>query len=494
MRSPAIALRPARRFVPIILIPILAFVSLVAWGFSSPVGSSPDDDFHLASIWCGSGDRADLCEPGARSDERILPKDLVVTAECFAARPELSGSCQGAHFGTHPNVTVSTDRGNFAGLYPPLYYATMSIFAGRNIDVSVLAIRIFASLLFVGLLTGLYFLLPVARRSTMVWAAVLTTIPLGLFVIASTNPSGWAVLSAATLWVALLGYFETSGWRKIGLGAFATLSTVIGAGARADAAVFAGVAIVAVLIITTRRTREFLLSAILPLALISVALLFYFSTRQSDVTTGGLNGKGGPETLVQWVALFLRNLVKVPDLFVGVFGAGKLGWLDTSLPPLVWVLSFSAFVAVLFAALRRSSWRLSIASLWVLLALWLFPTVVLVQTGAVVGSYVQPRYILPLIVLLAGIVLSNNRSPKLGLSSWQLVALAAPLAAAQSLALYANIRRYVAGGTRHSYNLDSITTWWWDIAISPMGVWFIGSMAFTAMLAIEDDQLVLRPL
>ena len=31
--------------------PLLAVLTLTAWAFASPVGASPDDDFHLASTY-----------------------------------------------------------------------------------------------------------------------------------------------------------------------------------------------------------------------------------------------------------------------------------------------------------------------------------------------------------------------------------------------------------------------------------------------------------
>ncbi|NDB42676.1 MAG: hypothetical protein EB035_06830, partial [Actinobacteria bacterium] len=41
---------------------MLAFVSLCAWAFASPIGAPPDGDFHLASIWCAQGDRLGMCK------------------------------------------------------------------------------------------------------------------------------------------------------------------------------------------------------------------------------------------------------------------------------------------------------------------------------------------------------------------------------------------------------------------------------------------------
>ncbi len=476
--------RNTRKPNPLILVSILAMVTLSVWSFASPVGSSPDDDFHLASIWCSAGARDGLCEPAPQSDERVVPKDLVVTAECYAHNPNESAACQGKDFGTHPNTAVTSDRGNFAGLYPPVFYAALSIFAGTNIEISVLSMRIFASLFFVAMVTGLFLLLPLRRRPALVWSTVITMVPLGLFIVASTNPSGWAVLSAATLWVALLGYFETTGWRKVGLGGFAVLSTVIGAGSRADAAAFAGVAIVAVLIVAMRKSRSFVLSSILPAALLVIAVAFYLSARQSAAGSAGLEAGGVGPSPSQVRGLVVYNLLNVPDLWVGAFGHWGLGWLDTAMPAVVWVAAFGCFVVAMYVGLRKASWRRSLASIWVLAGLWIFPTIVLVQTGAIVGGYVQPRYILPLLVLLAGIALSNHSDPTLGLSRRELFILAAPLAAAQSIALLTNIRRYVSGADTGSLNLDSHVAWWWHIPVSPMAMWSIGSLAFSGLLLV----------
>ena len=41
-----------RRAIPILIVVIAAAVAGLAWAISSPIGSSPDEDYHLASIWC----------------------------------------------------------------------------------------------------------------------------------------------------------------------------------------------------------------------------------------------------------------------------------------------------------------------------------------------------------------------------------------------------------------------------------------------------------
>src|SRR6218665_255797 len=45
------------KLIVTIATPLLLLLTFASWSLSSAVGSSPDDNFHLASIWCGLGDR-----------------------------------------------------------------------------------------------------------------------------------------------------------------------------------------------------------------------------------------------------------------------------------------------------------------------------------------------------------------------------------------------------------------------------------------------------
>ncbi|MCU1524500.1 MAG: hypothetical protein JWO18_1394 [Microbacteriaceae bacterium] len=464
---------------------ILALVTLVAWGIASPVGASPDDDFHLASIWCGAGIRAGLCEAAAQSDERIVPKALESQAICYVGHPERSAACQGASYGTHPTSVEATSRGNFDGTYPPVFYAVMSIFAGPNVEISVLLMRVANSVLFVGLATALFLLLPHRRRPLLVGALAISLVPLGMFLIPSTNPSSWAILSACIVWLSLLGYFETAGRRKIGLAMLAVVGTVMGAGARADSAVYVGIAAACALVLTFRMRRRYLLSAILPVGLAIAAFVFYTASGQALASSSGLPGSDGTHDAIGFhLGLALSNLVNVPGLWVGVFGSWSLGWFDTKLPDAVWVGGFASFIAITIVGLRSRFRRKGIAVLIVSAALLLFPTAILAASGAAAGSYVQPRYLLPLIVIFAGVALVNGRIGDLTFSRTHLWVVAAILSISNSLSLYATIRRYVTGTDGRNLSLDSDVQWWWSIPISPMVLWAIGSLTFAAALAL----------
>jgi hypothetical protein len=468
-----------RAVVGWVLVPVLALLSLTAWALSSPAGSSPDDDFHLASIWCAAGERSDLCEPAPDASDRRVARDLIRDSVCFAYDAEKSAGCQGADFGGDPDDTVIADHGNFDGLYPPVYYALMNPFATPDIATSVLLIRMANSLLAVALVSVLYALLPARRRTTLVWALVVTAVPLGMFLIPSTNPSGWAVLSAGTLWLALLGYFESTGRRRLGLGAVAVVATVIGAGARADSAVYCGIAVVVVAVLVVRRDRSLLLPALLPVGLLAIAVALFLSSQQSLAASTGLSQEtsGGGS-----VGLLGMNLLNVPELWAGAFGKWGLGWLDTALPAVVWVCGTVVFGGVVLRGFGGSDRRRMVALSGVMLALLVIPAVVLTRSQAVVGAYVQPRYILPLIVLVAGVALLTSGAAKAAGTATQRGVVVGLLSVTNAVALHANIRRYVTGVDVGGLNLDSAIEWWWSTPASPMTVWVVGSLAFAAAL------------
>lgn len=477
--------RVRRWLISAIAIPLLALVALASWGFASPIGAGADDDFHLASIWCGGLEASGLCEPTSADDERVLSRDIFQNAHCYSSQPSVSAECQGDDLGDDLAEDVSaTDRGNFAGLYPPVYYFVMSAFAGDNLQVSALAMRMFTAILFVGLVTSLFFLLPVRRRTTLLLSIVATIVPLGMFYIPSNNPTGWALISAATLWMSLLGYFETTGVRRILLGALAVVATVIGAGARADAAVYSGVAVAAVIALTATNSRAYRLSLILPAALGVTALGFVLSASQTSAASTGLVSTDGREQHPLFT-LLANNVIELPELLVGSFGTWPLGWLDTELPAIVAFGAGLAFVLAVAVGVRSPNRRKTWVSLGLLALFIVVPSYILFRSNAYVGTEVQPRYILPLLILLTGVVLLEPRQRDLRISRLQTFIIVVALTAANSIALHTNIRRYVTGLDEGTANLDASIEWWWSIPVSPMATWFIGSAAFgLTMLAL----------
>lgn len=460
-----------------VIAPIALLVALVGWAFASPIGSSPDDDYHMASIWCGSGIREGLCEPGDEPGEMRVPKALVTVSSCYAYDAAQSASCDIAP----SNVMVTTNRGNFTGSYPPIYYATMSLFASENIAVSVIAMRVFNATLFIGILGVLYIFSGRRQRIALLAGTLVTMVPLGMFIVPSLNPSSWAVLSAAGLWVALSNFYEaTTRTRRAGLAAFALLLTVMGAGARSDSAVYSGIAVLVAAALAFQRTRRFATSSWLGIAVIGISLVFFFNAGQSALVSGA-----PPPTERDFSDLVFDNLLMLPELWVGVFGFWGLGWLDTAMPGTVWVTALSVFVGLCFWGMKAWNLRKGIAVALIALSLIVVPMYVYIRDGVMVGGYVQPRYVYPLIIMLAGVLLFGRLSPLADLRRVQTVTLIALLSAANAIALHVNIRRYVTGADVTSPNLEIGLEWWWPLFFGPNWMWAFGSIAFvTTLIAV----------
>lgn len=468
----------ASRFL--FLAPAFALLVLICWALASPVGASPDDDFHLTSTWCAQGTRDAICEPGSDPSRREVPAGVANSAICYAYHSDRSAECQSQYLGTDVPM-VETYRGNFGGLYPPLFYAVDGLFVSSDIAASVVIMRVVNSLIFLAMTVTTFLLLPARRKPVLVWGLLISLVPLGIFIIPSNNPSGWAVISAGTLWIALVGFFESSGRRKIGLAVISLAAAFIGAGSRVDAAMYAVFACIVATILTARRTRDFLISLWLPVVIMIVAVSFYFSASQGAVAAGGMSA-GASGAAPNSLFLVMVNTINLPLLWAGVFGSWGLGWLDTNLPGVVSVGALAVFLMVAFNGLSSTTWRKNLVLAGTVFALWALPSYILWQARAQVGTEVQPRYILPLMVILAGVALFRFDKLNPTLSRLQQIVVIALLVAAHALALHTNIRRYTTGLDVNNWNLDARVEWWWSIPFSPMTVWFIGSLSFGVLV------------
>lgn len=488
-----------RALARLLVLPILALIVLGGWAFSSPVGSSPDEDYHLASIWCAAGDRTSLCEESGDPAARFVP--LAFTNDpCYSRDSTEAATCQEGAF-TDPELVLST-RGNFVGAYPPVFYGTMSVLATDDVNTSVLMMRMLNATIFVALVTALAVLLPRQHRVAAVGSFLVSVVPLGMFLIPSVNPSSWAVIGVGASWIALLGYVDSDGRRRWLLGGLAAVGVIMAAGARADAGVYAVLGIAAVLVLRAARTRAFAIASILPVALAVLALVLALAAGQLGSAAQGFGGvntpsgggsgptvPGGPtggtgSTGGLGLGLALSNLLDVPSLWAGALGFWSLGWFDTPLPAVVAFAGVGVYVAVAFSGLAHVDVRKALVFAAGAAAVWLIPTWTLTRGGDQVGAQVQPRYILPIIIVLAGVALLSvgGRWLRLSLAQRWLVGLA--LWGTQSLSLYTNIRRYVTGNDVRAISLDSRLEWWWAGLPGPMLLWVTASIAWGAILVL----------
>ncbi|MBK0417689.1 DUF2142 domain-containing protein [Leucobacter sp. CSA1] len=474
-----------KRIAATLALGLLAFVGLGSWAVASPVGAAPDDDFHLVSIWCSWGDRDGLCAPGDTELERTVSEQLKRSAECYAFDSD-QAACE-----LPADRTLSTPRGNFSGIYPPVFYTAMGAFASPDVTVSTMLMRLANGALFVGAVTAVLLLSRPGQRGPLIWSSVVTLVPLGVFIIPSVNPSSWAVIAGLTVWAATTAYFTaTSRKRRIALAILAVLLVIMGAGARGDAAVYVSFAAVVAAILSYRPSKEWFRLAVLPLILIVVGATFFLSAGQATgVATSGVATQSSPGAVdtaevveASPLSQMFQNLRELPWLWSGNLGTWGLGWFDTMMPPLVWTAMLGMFCAVLFAGLRSMDWRKGLALSLSLLALIAIPLYVLYGMGAAVGDEVQPRYLMPLMLVFAGVALHGASRDDLGLTWVQAAVVFFTVTVANSLALHTNLRRYITGLDYLGFNLNHNMEWWWSIPVQPMTVWFIGSASFALLM------------
>lgn len=466
-------------------------IALSSWAVASPVGGAPDENFHLASIWCGAGDRPGLCESDPDEAGKRVPW-ATIGSQCFAFRADVSAACQEKELGEDPSRLVLTEHVNAtARFYSPVYYAAMSVFASENVPASTIAVRIMNALIFVVITTLLFVALPARRRWLLVVSLAVTLVPWGIFLLASVNANGWAVLAGGTLWLAMLGFLETTGRRRVVLGVLAAVTAVIGAGARSDMAVYAVLGMAAAVFLAARRQRgrQFWLSLILPAALAVVCFVLFLSAQQIGIWQGGVApGSGGSSR--QGLALLVQNFQLLPSLWVGSLGTWPLGWNDVAIPPLVWVGTLFAASAAVFSGLVALSWRKLVVLGVIAAALIVLPLYLLQRSGTEVGGLVHPRYLLPLIVMFVGFALLPAAGRVASATRFQIWLVVALVSVANAVSLYSNIRRYTGAP---GLSAGSSEGWWWGAGVPhPNLVFVVGSLAFAGALALLAVDLLAR--
>lgn len=467
---------------------LAALLTLVAWSMASPPGSSPDDDYHLASIWCAQGFDDERCarDPGDTA-KRVLPPLASGAGTCFATDFAASGKCQEALRSTTPSV--STDHGNWEGAYPPVFYAFMSLFVGDDVASAVLLMRLATSVLTVVMVGTLVWLLPNRRKSFAGIPLLLTSLPLGVSLFASTNPSSWTILGIAMLWPALYFAFETTGRRQWLLSGYAFIAALIAAGSRADACLFVATVVALVAMMRVQRLRsQPIVTGALALTLTLAGYLFLNAGHSAELTQPA--GPGLDHGLDKFHQLLI-NLSALPTIWLGGFGSGpmgRIGWLDTPFPPLVGVLLVSVWFLALVQGFRRLFPAKALGLALIGAALVAYPIVLLAQSGNLVGELVQPRYVLPILVLFTAVSLLSPDGITLTLSPRAFIGCVVALGFAQMIALHLQMRRYITGMDISLINLDQGREWWWGVPLPATLVWLVGSVAFAALCA-----LLLRP-
>jgi hypothetical protein len=338
-------------------------------------------------------------------------------------------------------------------------------------------------------------------RRALIGAWIVGVVPLGLFTVASVSNSSWTTTGVGIAWAAALGAAEARSRRRaLALVAITVVCVALAIGSRGDGAAFALVS-VALGLAVSDRVRHALARRLWPLVgigALAVAAVAGLTAAMARVQFGYVfdpvvyffaNAWSQPD-------LLLPNLVEIPQLWAGAFGSWGVSWGigagDVPLPAVVGVLMLLS-VGFLVSAGLQAMWRAKGVALLILAALlWFVPLVFLQNVGVQVGEWVQPRYLLPLILVGLGLALTTHARAALTVNRTQWLVLAATVSIAQAVALHRLIRRYVTGVDVTSWNLDRSVEWWWSWLPPPMIIWALGSIAFAA-LAFLGLRVALHP-
>ncbi|WP_165350359.1 DUF2142 domain-containing protein [Xylanimonas protaetiae] len=454
-----------------------ALLASFAWATASPHGSSPDEDFHLTSIWCPTPlDQS--CATKVRDDGTTLvevPRAVSYASLCIAFDSSASGECV-ADLDKEPVWGARVDNGGFPGGF----YDVMHWFVGPDVAASVMTMRIANAVLAIALFAAVTALSTPQARRVLVYGYLTISVPMAIYLIASVNPSGWAITGVAVAWAGLHGFLtQPEPRRRYALAGLALTGAGLAAMARADAGAFLGVVAAAIVALHFPALRTRLRDVLAPVLVAVIGVIGFLYGGQSGALEGGLVVNRTPGGR----ALLVDNFLGLPDLLIGS-QKDALNWVDTPVPALTWVPIVLAAGALAFLGLRALNLPKTIALLGLVGVYVALPLYMLQISGAPVGTYVQARYLTPLVPVIMATALWNplqRRVPRLTFTQSALVFGA--LSIGHSAVLHTQIRRFVTGLDVSSPNLNTNIEWWVS-PVSPMATWMVGSLGF-ALLALS---------
>ena len=98
------------------LIALLVAMTGISWAVSSPVGGSPDDDYHLGAIWCPPPVDSTGCRITTIDGKKAVgvPQSLEKkNVTCYAFDHNNSAACTLAFSDEAPGATLRWDDGNY---------------------------------------------------------------------------------------------------------------------------------------------------------------------------------------------------------------------------------------------------------------------------------------------------------------------------------------------------------------------------------------------
>ena len=445
-------------------VPLALFLTGVGWALTSPVGSSPDDDYHLSSIWCAGGESRGGClvsgadsVQGADGVARV-PANVLQASDCFRYDSSVNAECT-LEVKKNESLVATSHLNQVKNLYPTGYYGLMSLLVSENVERSVLAMRLLNVAIASLLLALLLRIVPRGVAFATSAALVVSFMPMGLFLLPSTNPSGWVSSGILLFWGFSLALLHQRSWRSLRtwlMAGEAAAAVAMAVSARVDAAAYVVVTCVVVFLLAGWRNARANIGS--SMCVVILGIVGAYSYLSFPTPGGGDEGLMG--TADRGLGLLLTNFGYLPATFRGIVGDGALGWNDTMLVPLVPMVGVLVVGAMAWAGLSTMWTRKAWAASFTLVSLYVIPLWFLQKEGLGAGEVVQPRYLLPLLSLLvASLLFGRSVQVPIVMPRLPLIWVAGGLSVAGIVAFWSNAHRYAAGTNVGIFDPGMVPAW-----------------------------------
>ncbi|QPL05825.1 MULTISPECIES: DUF2142 domain-containing protein [Actinomyces] len=351
------------------------------------------------------------------------------------------------------------------------YHWVRPLLIGPDAELAAVLIRILNTLLGVVLIASLHTLAPRDEQRAVLLVPLIAWTPMGLYLIASDNPTSWAVVGLYAYNAGMYLATRAQGRRRVGLLVTGALGALMCMAARDDVALFLLLVGIA-LLLAVRWTRGVWPELLITVAFGVLGLLEMLSFGGTE-TMPGAAPDGTEGGVLHRLLIGIMTIPKYIGGFWGVHWGPGRG--DVSLDPRSpYVLVMLAVGALILLALRSGTWRT-----------WL-STLVLIGTGALLpvvlyaGGVFEPleafeaRYVLPLLAPALLMLLIVDKDEPVSLSRPQAIWTGACVITAHVIAQQVVLMHYVKGDPQ----------WSGDLPISPMMLLFITSCAFAVLTAV----------
>lgn len=495
---------PQRRtFIAVFMLVVAVIAASLAWVVASPVGASPDEDYHVGSMWCPPPVDETGCQISTKDGEKavMVPQSLAKEhVTCYAFDHNNSAQCSLNASDDVLAPTVRWDDGN----YPWGYYQFAHLFVQHSTNRAVLALRAVNTLLAIGLVGGIIALSDSGLRRAIGVALTAAWLPMGFYFIAGMNPSSWAMTGTFAFAAGLLAATRSAGARRVGLIACAVAGAVLACTSRGDSAFFLFVVTVA-LAFAVPASKRIVPEAIL--ACVASVVGIWVMARTNVAASHLGSGNELAEYSLKHIAWL--NVSSLPNYLRGFVGhlLGP-GWNDVSYQGTVSYGASVVVVAVALWSLRSLTWRKALSAVTVAGAIMGVPVVIGMRGHFNNVLVYQPRYMLPLFAVFLLMLLApsparaDGEGRRMGSELFRIPSgvvgravaglVAGVWALTNARALYLVIERYAFGRTPHAMPIDLSTRnlsagneWWWPTApIGPMTLWITGALAAAVAIGI----------